>query len=55
MPMADKLLETIKMKREQMQGGQPGENVQIPPELMSQVNAGVNPQANQLINQMFQR
>ena len=51
LPFADKVLESINMKRQQMQQGMmPGADV--PPELLAEAQQG-NPQATQLIEQMM--
>ena len=45
LPMADKILASIRSQKEQMQG--------IPPEIAQQVEGQSNPQAQEMIQQMF--
>ena len=51
MPFADKLLDSIRKRKEQMQNGQQGE---LSPEMMGQVNGGANPEAMAMIEQAAQ-
>lgn len=55
MPLANRLLESIKLRKEQMMDQQQamGEGQAVPPELAQQIQAGSNPQAADMINRMF--
>jgi hypothetical protein len=52
MPLADQLLEKIKLKKQQISQGQPGG--ELPPELVNQIQSGTNPQAQVMIDKLFQ-
>lgn len=49
-PFADKLLESVRKRREQMAAGQQGE---IDPEMIAQSQAGADPEAMAMLNQMM--
>ena len=53
LPFADKILESINKRKQQMQDGQPME--QMPPELVEQAQQGANPEAMQKLQQFVGR
>jgi len=51
LPMADKILDSIRQRKEQMAQGQVPNGQMIPPEVQQQVAASGNPSAQQMIEQ----